>query len=254
MNELKIIDFHGKPTIDSREVAVIVEKNHKDLLRDIRGYVEVMENSNERKIAPVDFFISSNYVDGKGEARPCYLITKKGCDMIANKTTGKKGVLFTAAYVSAFEEMRQALSVPRHAALPKRNSTTGGRGMQEERRLSIRTVRKPALWYGPGLRQQQEAGTRDAKEVVKIESQQCERCGTPCDVSDSYCRCCGNRLFLCHSEIPEEVHARAIAEIEALIDHYLAVDRYAARRGVYTYIGKYIRRRRRHGPTNPLQR
>ena len=32
--------------------------------------------------------------------------------MIANKMTGKKGVLFTAAYVSAFEEMRQALSTP----------------------------------------------------------------------------------------------------------------------------------------------
>jgi len=40
---------------------------------------------------------------------PCYLITKKGCDMIANKLTGRKGVLFTAAYVTAFEEMRSRL-------------------------------------------------------------------------------------------------------------------------------------------------
>lgn len=38
--------------------------------------------------------------------------------MVANKLTGKKGVLFTAAYVSAFEEMRQALSAPRTPALP----------------------------------------------------------------------------------------------------------------------------------------
>lgn len=41
---------------------------------------------------------------------PNYLITKKGCDMIANKMTGRKGVLFTAVYVSAFEERWQALT------------------------------------------------------------------------------------------------------------------------------------------------
>ena len=32
--------------------------------------------------------------------------------MSANKMTGKKGVLFTAAYVTAFEEMRKALTAP----------------------------------------------------------------------------------------------------------------------------------------------
>ncbi len=67
----------------------------------------------------VDFFIESTYQDGKGETRPNFLITKKGCDMIANKTTGKKGVLFTAAYVTAFEEMRQALTAPRTPVLPE---------------------------------------------------------------------------------------------------------------------------------------
>lgn len=91
----------------------MVEKQHKDLLRDIRGYVKIMENFNERNFAPVDFFIESTYQDNKGEERPCYLITKKGCDMIANKLTGEKGVLFTAAYVTAFEEMKQALSAPK---------------------------------------------------------------------------------------------------------------------------------------------
>lgn len=91
----------------------MVEKNHKDLLRDIRGYVKIMENFNERNFAPVDFFIESTYQDSKGETRPCYLITKKGCDMIANKLTGEKGVLFTAAYVTAFEDMKRVLSAPR---------------------------------------------------------------------------------------------------------------------------------------------
>ncbi len=107
MDELKVFNFNDVDVVDSRDVARMVERNHKDLLRDIRGYVKIMEESNERKIAPVDFFIPSTYQDGKGETRPCYLITKKGCDMVANKMTGEKGVLFTAAYVSAFERMRK---------------------------------------------------------------------------------------------------------------------------------------------------
>ena len=123
---MKVKDYHGKSVIDSREVAEMVEKNHKDLLRDIRGYIKIMENTNERNFAPVDFFIPSTYQDNKGEDRPCYLITKKGCDMIANKLTGEKGVLFTAAYVTAFEEMRQALeAVPVRVSFPEGVSLSG---------------------------------------------------------------------------------------------------------------------------------
>lgn len=106
---MQVKDFHGKSVIDSREVAEMVEKNHKDLLRDIRGYIKIMEKFTERNFAPSDFFIEATYQDSTGRELPRYLITKKGCDMIANKLTGEKGVLFTAAYVSAFEEMRQAL-------------------------------------------------------------------------------------------------------------------------------------------------
>lgn len=62
---MQVKDFHGKSVIDSREVAEMVEKNHKDLLRDIRGYIKIMENTNERNFAPVDFFIPSTYQDRK---------------------------------------------------------------------------------------------------------------------------------------------------------------------------------------------
>lgn len=45
----------------------------------------------------------------KGETRPCYLLTKKGCDMVANKMIGDKGILFTAEYVTAFENMKDII-------------------------------------------------------------------------------------------------------------------------------------------------
>ena len=113
MEELQVINHNNVDVIDSREVAEMTGKLHAHLMRDIKGYVEIIGNSNESKFGSVDFFIPSTYTDGKGETRPRYLLTRKGCDMVANKMTGEKGVLFTAAYVTAFEEMREKLSAPK---------------------------------------------------------------------------------------------------------------------------------------------
>lgn len=92
----------------------MVDKQHKNLLRDIGGYIAEIKKSNELKIEPVDFFIQSTYSDGKGEVRPCYLITKKGCEFVANKLTGAKGTQFTAQYVTRFNTMeeRQRAQLP----------------------------------------------------------------------------------------------------------------------------------------------
>lgn len=109
MNDLQVIQNNGVEVVDSRAVAEMIGKNHKELLRDIRNYAEIIENSIERNFALNDFFIESSYKDSIGRTLPCYLITKKGCDMVANKMTGEKGVLFTAAYVTAFEKMHEAL-------------------------------------------------------------------------------------------------------------------------------------------------
>ena len=84
---MTVKNIHGRQAIDSREVAEMVGKQHKHLLRDIAGYIKIMKEANESKFGPVsnelkiepsEFFIPSTYLDSKGETRPCYLITKKG--------------------------------------------------------------------------------------------------------------------------------------------------------------------------------
>lgn len=104
MNRLEIISYNGKFVADSRSVAEMIERNHADLLRDIRKYMDFLGKSN---FALAEFFIESFYVDAQGKTRPHYFLTKKGCNMIANKMTGEKGVLFTATYVTKFEEMEK---------------------------------------------------------------------------------------------------------------------------------------------------
>ncbi len=102
-------------TLDSREVAEMVEKEHRQILKDIRRYIEQF---NEGKISPVNFFKESTYKDAKGEIRPCYRITKKGCEFIAHKLTGTKGTIFTACYINRFHEMESILSEPAAAVAP----------------------------------------------------------------------------------------------------------------------------------------
>lgn len=104
MNELQIVTFDGVDVVDSRDIAVMVEREHCELLKSIRVYTQYLA---EGEVPVGDFFLESTYFDGNGQERPNYLITKKGCDLIANKMIGKKGILFTAAYVDAFERMRK---------------------------------------------------------------------------------------------------------------------------------------------------
>lgn len=122
LNELKALDFHGKKVVDSRDVAKMVDREHKELMKRIRTYAQYLA---EGEIPLGDFFIESTYLDCNNQSRPNFLITKKGCDMIANKLTGKKGVLFTAAYVSAFEEMQMALTAPAKNQIPEGVSLGG---------------------------------------------------------------------------------------------------------------------------------
>lgn len=92
--------------LDSREVAEMVGMRHADLMRNIAHYIEVI--STNAKLRSLDFFIERTYKDKKGESRKRYDITKKGCEMVANKLTGEKGILFTAEYVERFNQMEQA--------------------------------------------------------------------------------------------------------------------------------------------------
>lgn len=110
MNQLQVVSINGQLVTESREVARMVDRRHTDLMRAIGGYSKILTNAEMRSS---EFFIDSTYQDGKGETRPCYLLTRKGCDMVANKMTGEKGVLFTAAYVTRFEELEKSLNAPK---------------------------------------------------------------------------------------------------------------------------------------------
>lgn len=118
----------GEITLDSREVAKMVNKRHDHLIRDIDTYVNQMEEANKlltptlgavneespklgSRINYKDYFIRSNYKDITGKKNLCYKITKMGCDFIAHKMTGIKGTAFTATYIKLFYGMEDKLKL-----------------------------------------------------------------------------------------------------------------------------------------------
>jgi len=106
---LKTIEVNGQviTVTDSREVAFKTGKEHSELLKDIRKYIGYLA---EGDFHLGDFFIEDTYKDKNNQLRPCYQLTKQGCEMVANKMTGKKGALFTATYVQAFNQMQEKLN------------------------------------------------------------------------------------------------------------------------------------------------
>ena len=102
-------------TIDSREVAEMLGKEHKQVLEYIKGSKKVtgiIPTLESRGLHSSKYFIESQYESGRNKKKnPCYLVTKMGCELLANKQQGEKGILFSAKYVERFNEMEKEIAM-----------------------------------------------------------------------------------------------------------------------------------------------
>ena len=91
-------------TISSREVAEMMEIEHKNLLQKIDGINKILvaENSATK-------YWTESIFENRGKQYREYQITKKGCEFLAHKSTGEKGIIFTDRYMDRFEEMENLL-------------------------------------------------------------------------------------------------------------------------------------------------
>lgn len=80
-------------TINSREVADMMEMSHKNLLRKIDKHTEILEKVTDLNFSLNDLWRLSFYKDSTGRTLKEYQITKKGCELLIQKSTGKKGFL-----------------------------------------------------------------------------------------------------------------------------------------------------------------
>lgn len=102
--EFGLEEESGEVTTTSLKVAEVYGKEHKDVMKKIRHFIEIIPELNGGNFALVD------YVDAKGETRPMYRMDRKGFAMLVNKFTGDKALIFTAKYTDAFERMIELIS------------------------------------------------------------------------------------------------------------------------------------------------
>ena len=105
-------------TITTLEIAEMMEVPHYEILKKLEGttksngdvkQVGIIPTLAKGKIPVSDYFIESIYMDGSGKKNKCYDCTKMGCELLANKFTGEKGIIFSAKYVERFNKMEAVL-------------------------------------------------------------------------------------------------------------------------------------------------
>lgn len=105
---MEIINLNGQLVTDSRDIAKMVSRSHNDVLKDIRRIIEQLGEGT----FPQSYFIESTYKNSQNKELPCFLLTKKGCELYATRMTGEKGTLFAMTYIERFNEMEKELTNP----------------------------------------------------------------------------------------------------------------------------------------------
>lgn len=102
--------------ITSLEVSEMVGREHYEVLKDIRriiGHLGEGKNpsSSNELLGDVksyeSYFVESTYVNNQNKELPCFLLTKKGCELYGTRMTGEKGTQFAVKYIERFNEMEQ---------------------------------------------------------------------------------------------------------------------------------------------------
>ena len=105
MNEIIINNDNGTLTVSSLQVAEDFEKEHRNVIQSIAKLItEIQPAENSAR-----YFLSSSYVDAKGESRKCYNLTRDGFSLLVMGFTGKKALEWKLKYIEAFNLMEQKI-------------------------------------------------------------------------------------------------------------------------------------------------
>ncbi|MFJ7663705.1 Rha family transcriptional regulator [Lysinibacillus sp. NPDC097162] len=89
--------------IPSTEVAEMVGRDHNEVLKDVRRIINQLGEGN----LPQSYFVESTYRNNQNKELPCFLFTKKGCELYGTRMTGEKGTQFAVKYINRFNEMEE---------------------------------------------------------------------------------------------------------------------------------------------------
>lgn len=94
-------------TITSLEVAEMVGREHKNVMRDIE---KIKGDLGQLNFEHTPYFKYSTYIHQQNNQEyPMYLLTKQGCELYGNRMTGIEGTAFAVKYIERFNEMEKVI-------------------------------------------------------------------------------------------------------------------------------------------------
>lgn len=107
MNNLVFYN-NNKVLTSSRTISVKFNKEHKNVLRDIRNVIKNMGSNLSSPYKAEDYFIESTYKDAYNRDKTEYLLTKDGFSLLVMGYNGPKALKFKLDYIAAYNSMEQS--------------------------------------------------------------------------------------------------------------------------------------------------
>jgi len=101
MNELTTIS-NGQVVVSSRQIAENFEKEHKNIIRDIEAYKDVLKIEQ--------MFCQDTYEDSYNRKQKMYLMNRDGFSLLVMGFTGQKALEWKLKYIEAFNRMEKMLT------------------------------------------------------------------------------------------------------------------------------------------------
>ena len=105
MNEIVYRGESNQPLTNSKLVAEVFEKEHKNVMQSIRKLMEgTAQNSAVRQM-----FSESTYLNEQNKEQPMFIMNQDGFTLLAMGFNGKKAMEFKLKYIEAFNAMKRQI-------------------------------------------------------------------------------------------------------------------------------------------------
>ncbi len=153
-------------TLTSLEVAEMVGRRHDQVLRDIDTIIKHFGDDHK---SVGNYFIQDEYKDALNRVKPCYRLTKKGCELYSTRMTGEKGTQFAVAYIERFNKMenhikQNELDVSQFS--PELQALIGIERRQNEQAIRIDKVEKKQNEIGEIITLNTQEWRRKANKII----------------------------------------------------------------------------------------
>lgn len=105
MNEIVYRGDSNQPLTNSKLVAEVFGKNHKDVMKAIRNLTE----GSAQNCAVRQMFSESTYLNEQNKEQPMFIMNQDGFTLLAMGFNGKKAMEFKLKYIEAFNAMKRQI-------------------------------------------------------------------------------------------------------------------------------------------------